>query len=271
MALLVIAAPAGEVKAPKPAPNFSPTKVTFESGKTKITAEWFRPEGTGPHPAILLVHESAGMKLLPATVFRHYGSVLAREGYVVLLVHYFNRTGQEDVNPRMVDEIRSKFPAWRETLRDGLSLLAKDPGVDPHRVGLLGLSLGSFLSMSLAMERELGVAAVANLFGGLPDELWKDLKFLPPVLMIGGKKDEIVPARKCYAISGWCAAHHVPCECHVFEDQEHLFAGDVKKHLNILNPLGVLEKSQAIQETQRRVIAFFARHLRAVKQAETGK
>jgi dienelactone hydrolase len=264
-------AAAGEAKTPKPAPKVKMTQGAFASGGKKIKLEWFRPQGDGPHPAVLLVHESAGMNVFPATVFRHYADILAKEGYVVLLVHYFNRTGHEDVDPKKEDELRKHFPAWRDTLRDAVKLLSREEGVNPKRIGILGLSLGSYLSMSLAMDKELGVAAVANLFGGLPDELWKDLKHLPPTLMIGGAKDDLVHANKCYAISGWCAAKNVPCVCHVFEDQEHLFAADVKKHFNIFNPLQTLQKSKDIQETQRLIITFFAEHLRKEMKAGQGK
>jgi carboxymethylenebutenolidase len=239
----------------------------FESGKRQITREWFKPEGKGPHPAVLLVHESAGMQALPAAVFRHYGKLLAGEGYVVLLVHYFNRTDHVAVDPMKREEIRRYFPAWRDTLSEALKLLTKAPDVDPSRVGVLGLSLGSYLALSIAMDRKMGVAAVANLFGGLPDELWADLDYLPPVLVIGGMKDRLVPASMCYALRGWCEDNNVACECCVFKDQDHLFAADMKKYLpaNLLNPLAALDKSKDIQETQRRVIQFFARHLRAEK------
>jgi carboxymethylenebutenolidase len=270
--LALVASAAGAVAGGEARPRKLLTTVrlstdTFESGEKKITREWFKPEGKGPHPAILLVHESAGMQRLPAAVFRHYGKVLAEEGYVVLLVHYFNRTDHVAVDPTKRDEIRKHFPAWRDTLSEALKLLTKVPDVDPGRVGVLGLSLGSYLSLSIAMEKKMGVAAVANLFGGLPDELWGELEYLPPLLVIGGKKDQLVPAGMCYALRGWCEENNVACECCVFKDQDHLFAGDVKKHLamNLLNPLAILEKSKDIQETQRRVLRFFARHLRAEK------
>src|SRR5260370_29862730 len=36
----------------------------------------------------------------------------------------------------------------------------------------------------------------------------------------------------------------------LFRSQEHLFAGDVKRYLNLLNPLGVLEKSKDIRRSE---------------------
>jgi carboxymethylenebutenolidase len=238
----------------------SKSAATFQSGAKPIQVEWFKPEGKGPHPAILLVHESAGMTAFPAKMFRAYSELLAGKGYVVLLVHYFDRTGHVQVDPLKLDELRKYFPVWRETVRDAVKLLASQPNVDPRRVGLLGFSLGSFLALSVAMEKDVGVAAVANLFGGLPDELWGDLKYLPPVLMIGGKKDRLVPARKCYAIRGWCAENGVACDCCVFENQGHLFEDDLRQYL-VLAPL----LSRDMIEAQSRILGFFSRHLRVAR------
>jgi len=240
--------------------KLSKKTATIRSGKKPIQVEWFNPQGKGPHPAILLVHESAGMTPFPAKMFRAYSELLAGKGYVVMLVHYFDRTGHVQVDPRKVEEIRKHFPAWRDTVRDAVKHLASRPNVDPRRVGLLGFSLGSFLSLSVAMEKDVGVAAVANLFGGLPDELWDELQYLPPVLMIGGKKDRLVSATKCYAIRGWCAEKGVACECCVFEKQGHLFEDDLKQYL-LLAPL----LSRDMAEAQNRIVGFFARHLRAEK------
>jgi dienelactone hydrolase len=234
--------------------------ATFESGKKQIKVEWFKPQGRGPHPAILLVHESAGMTPFPAKIFRAYCELLAGKGYVVLLVHYLDRTGHERVDPRKLDDLRKHFPAWRETVRDAVKLLASQPSVDPRRVGLLGFSLGSFLALSVAMEKEMGVAAVANLFGGLPEEFWGELRYLPPVLMIGGKKDNLVSVDKCYAIRSWCAEKGVECECRVFDKQGHMFEDDLRQYL-LLAP--VLSKDMV--EAQTRILTFFARHLRVEK------
>jgi dienelactone hydrolase len=257
LALLVLSsnvAPAGEAG--------SRAKVTtsvksFESGDKPITAEWFRPERKGPHPAILLLHEAGGMHPQAAPLLRQYGTLLAKEGYVVLLVHYFDRTGQKGINPRIPENVQKGFGPWKETVRDAVKHLAADPDVNPRRIGLLGFSLGSFLALSVAMDKELGVAAVANVCGGLPDDLWRDLKHLPPVLLIGCKQDRMVSVAKCYALRAWCQENRVACAFRVFDKQGHLFEGDLKKY-GAAAPL----LSQDMQEAHRQVSAFFARQLR---------
>jgi dienelactone hydrolase len=102
--------------------------------------------------------------------------------------------------------------------------------------------------------------------GGLPDELWPKLNYLPPVLLIGGRKDQMVPVSKSYALRGWCTENGVECEFRVFDKQGHLFEDDLKAY-GIPTPL----KSKDMQEAHRRVFEFFARHLRAEKQTGPAK
>jgi carboxymethylenebutenolidase len=255
-----------ETKAAAPEPKVTTSVDKFESGTRLITVEWFKPRGLGPFPAILLLHDCGGMHPQEAPILRHYSNLLAREGSLVTLAHYFDRTGQKEIDPQIPDNVRKGFGRWKDTVRDAVRYLAKDPGVHPSRIGLLGFSLGSVLGLSVAMEKELGVAAVANLCGGLPDELWPDLKHLPPVLVIGCKRDRMVSVSKSYALRAWCDENRVECEFRVFEKQGHLFEEDVKA-------FGVLAlvRSQDMQEAYRRVFAFFARHLQAEQQARPAK
>jgi hypothetical protein len=76
-----------------------------------------------------------------------------------MLVHYFDRTGQTGIDPRILENVRKGFNLWKDTARDAVRYLAKDPAVHPRRIGLLGFSLGSALALSVASEKELGVAA----------------------------------------------------------------------------------------------------------------
>jgi carboxymethylenebutenolidase len=268
LALLALSSnvtPAGEAGPGAPRAKVTTSVKSFESGDKPITAEWFRPERKGPHPAVLLLHEAGGMHPEAAPLLRKYCTLLAGEGYVVLLVHYFDRTGQKGINPRIPENVRQGFDQWKDTVRDAVKLLARDPGVNAKSIGLLGFSLGSFLALSVAMDRELGVAAVASVCGGLPDDLWPDLKHLPPVLLIGCKQDRMVSVAKCYALRAWCQENRVACEFRVFDKQGHLFAEDLKKY-------GVAASlmSQDVREAHRQVSAFFARQLRQESKSTSG-
>jgi hypothetical protein len=70
--------------------------ATFKSGAVEVTGEQFPPAREGKHPAINLLHDSASLKA-PGPLFRMCSKILAGEGYVVLVVHYFEGTPHQKV------------------------------------------------------------------------------------------------------------------------------------------------------------------------------
>ena len=92
--------------------------------------------------------------------------LLARQGFAVYILHYFDRTGTVFADQQI---IFSKFPLWMKTLWDAISHVEKQACVDPNRIGLLGFSLGAYLSLSDATI-DKRIKAVVDFFGGLPKE-----------------------------------------------------------------------------------------------------
>jgi carboxymethylenebutenolidase len=131
---------------------------------------------------------------------------------------------------------------WLDTLRDALSYIVTQPGVDDQRIGLLGFSLGGFLSLALATQ-ESRIAAVAQLFGGLPEHFTQDASKLPPVLILHGGRDTVVPVTEAQRLEAILKEHQVPYEMKIYSDQGHHFTG--------------LAQIDAL----RRVVAFFRRYL----------
>src|SRR5690606_8253724 len=103
---------------------------------------------------------------------------------------------------------------------------SRHPRVEAEKIGLLGFSLGAYLSLAVATEKDMKIAAVAEFFGGLPDHFWKESHalHLPPTLIIHGIKDQIVPAKEAYALRGLLATRQVPFEIKLY-DCDHLFKG----------------------------------------------
>jgi dipeptidyl aminopeptidase/acylaminoacyl peptidase len=102
--------------------------------------------------------------------------------------------------------------------------VAGQPGVDASRIGLLGFSLGAFLSLSLATQ-DSRIAAVAELFGGLPEQFAKDARNLPPVLILHGAEDTTVPIDQAYELERILQLHKIPYQIKIYPDQGHVFRG----------------------------------------------
>jgi carboxymethylenebutenolidase len=139
---------------------------TFTSGGKPIRLDHYSPNHPGSSPAVILIHGSGG----PLHGLDPFAGRAANFGLHVFVLHYFERTGHNWVAP---SQIETHFLVWLETLKDAVSFVASQPGVDAERIGLLGFSLGAYLALALA-TRDSRIAAVAELFGGLPQQFTGD-------------------------------------------------------------------------------------------------
>jgi carboxymethylenebutenolidase len=207
---------------------------SFISGGKEIQMDHYAPRRAGASPAVLLVHGSGGpLRLDP------FAQQAANFGVHVFVVHYFDRTGHSWAAP---GEIERHFLDWMETVRDAISFIVQQPEVDAGRLGLLGFSLGAYLSLSLATQEDR-IAAVAELFGGLPGHFAGNAANLPPVLILHGTLDPIVPVSEAKRLEELLQANHVPFEKKIYSGQGHTLNG--------------LAQMDAV----RRVVGFFRKYL----------
>ncbi len=169
----------------------------------------FEPKAAGKHPAVLIVHGAGGLTM-GGPWFHDSALLLARRGYVAHVVHYFDLTETRVAN---IPTMRKHFPDWMPSA-DGVSNARRQPNVDEDRVGLLGFSLGSYLSLSLAMC-DYRVLAIVENFGGLPDVLIPDVKTLPPTLILHGDADLVVPVAEAKVLRALPEEEHPSRGLHI--------------------------------------------------------
>jgi dipeptidyl aminopeptidase/acylaminoacyl peptidase len=190
---------------------------TFISAGKPIRIDHYPPDHAGNSPAIILIHGSGG----PLHGLDPFASQAAMFGVHVFVLHYFERTGHNWVAP---SQIESHFLDWLETVKDAVSFVAGQTGIDANRIGLLGFSLGAFLSLALATQ-DSRIAAVAELFGGLPEHFVKGAGNLPPVLILHGAQDTTVPIDQAHELERILQQHKIPCQIKIYPDQGHVFRG----------------------------------------------
>jgi carboxymethylenebutenolidase len=198
------------------------SRTTFQSQGKTIVVERFEPKAEGRHPAILVVHGSHGLKSTNEFDYHAYARLLARNGYVAHVVHYFDRTGHESVVEMAT--IYKHFAVWGMTVAEAVTHLVRQPNVDPERIGLLGFSLGAYLSLSVAMF-DARVAAVVEYYGGLPDALARTCTRMPPTLVLHGDADTVVPVAEARALERIFKEKKVPHESRIYPGQGHGFKG----------------------------------------------
>jgi carboxymethylenebutenolidase len=210
----------------------------FESGGTPITIECFEPEGDGPFPVVVALHGSNGMTN-GAGLVRSFTMPVVAQGYAVYLPHYFERTGTVRSDPATS---RRHFVSWMQTVADAVSFATIRPAADPARIGIVGVSLGAFLGLSVAVD-DTRVKAVVDFFGGLPEPLAERMTRMPPTLILHGEADRIVPVSEAHKLASALAATGVPHELKLYRDEGH-----------VLSPLAALDAAQ-------RTMRFLGKHL----------
>lgn len=200
----------------------SGTEVSFASGGGQVRLERFdggsAPDRSGP--GILLLHGADGLDA--GGRYRMAAGLIASAGYHVFLVRYLDRTGETRVAYSTAAE---RFPLWVDTVRDALGFVGRQPDVDPGRLGIVGVSLGAALGLTVAAS-DPRVKALVDYFGFVPEGLASRAARLPPTLILHGARDAIVPVSNARALEAMLARSGVPHEIQIYPDQAHgLFGG----------------------------------------------
>jgi carboxymethylenebutenolidase len=240
-----------------------PTGSYASAGRT-IRVTRFDPVRPGPHPAVLLLHGAEGLDN-PACYHR-IADRLAGEDYVVFVVSYYDCFADHPKelaffkdNIKAIarlegpnrERLQAGFEECLTAVCDGVRHVRGQPGVNGERIGLVGVSLGAYLALSAAMEKELRITAVVDLFGGLPEWRRKQARSLPPVLILHGDADLVVPVAEARALEKVLREHRIDHQIEVFPGVGHLFKDD-KGHFQWM----------AAQKAEELALAFLRQWLR---------
>src|SRR5438270_2402676 len=192
---------------------------SFISGGKQISIDHFPPNDSSrsQRPAVMVVHGSGG----GGWYFEKYAREFTATGCHVFIVHYFESTGTDYA---VTETILKHFPDWQRTLADAVKFAAEQPGVDPRRIALLGISLGAYLSLAVAAQHDR-VCAVVDIFGGMPKHLGSGVRRLPPTLILHGDADPIVPVSEAYGLEKILKRTGTEYQMKIFPGQGHRLSG----------------------------------------------
>ena len=154
----------------------SPVETPQKENNT-VHAEYYRPYGKGPFPAVIVLDILGGNETVSRTIATHLAQHDIAALFVFMPYYGPRRTPGSDVRLLMPD-IDHSLAAIRQTvldLRVATAWLESRKEVDAKRLGILGTSLGSFMgTLTAEMEPKLGRVAVLLGGGGFVDAYWDD-------------------------------------------------------------------------------------------------
>lgn len=199
-----------------------------------VTVKYFTPGANCPSPAVILLHGIDGGSRYQAE-YDEIGRSLAAKGYASFIVYYYEgqplapRPGPYD---RGLPDPQA-FAPWVDTVKASVEFVQSFPGVDPARVGLMGMSLGGYVGSSAASNNPR-IKSLVVLSGGMPDIYAAHSRHMPRTLIVHGQQDADVPAwealklRDTIAGSGqWHRLLLLPCEGHLPFRNKHYVAEQV--------------------------------------------
>lgn len=93
-------------------------------------------------------------------------------------------------------------------------------GLDESRLALVGFSQGTMMALHVGLRRALPLAAIVGFSGQLVLEpgagpVAPAIRSRPPVLLVHGDQDDVIPADALFMSADALAAADVPCEWHL--------------------------------------------------------
>jgi len=202
------------------------------------------PEGSGPHPAILVIHEWWGLN----DHIRHWADRLAEAGYTALAVDLYG--GETASTP---DEAMALMQAVDEeealaTMRAGHEYLAAEVGATKR--GVIGWCFGGGMSLKAALSLE-GLDAAVMYYGRTTEDSEELRQIEAPLLGIFANQDTSITPANVDAFDEALDVAEVSHTIHRY-DANHAFA----------NPSSARYDHENAADAWAKVQTFFAANLR---------
>jgi len=223
----------------------STQSVAFPFGSLQREAYLARPEGAGPFPGLVIIHEIYGLN----DNIRDIATRFAKEGYLTLAVDLFARHNRALCVLRLFGgmSLRSLDNSGISELKAALSFLAKQPGVDPNKLGAVGFCMGGAFAIAWACTDER-LKAIAPFYGMNPRPLSAVARACPVVASYPEKDFTRAQGQKLDAA---LTRYNIPHEIKTYPGAKHSFFNDTVGNYS----------ADAAADAWQRVLTFFANRL----------
>jgi carboxymethylenebutenolidase len=234
-------------------------RVTVPSGAASLSAELFMPADAGPHPGVVVLHESFGLN----DDIRRISSRFADAGYAALAPDLYSHGRRlvclsrvlVDMTSGHVDREVADILAARE-------VLAERDEVDADRIAVAGFCQGGGFALIAGTRGEFAAAAVN--YGVVPSRRAR-LDGLCPVVASYGAKDRIVGRNMAERLESHLSALGVPHDIKTYADAGHSFLSRVDGWqgwiARLPSPMAVGYEAHAAEDAWQRMLGFFAQHV----------
>jgi carboxymethylenebutenolidase len=203
------------------------------------------PEGEGPFPGVVVIHELYGLNENMKGIARRF----AQQGYAALAVDLFGRGNRAVCMARiMAGGLTGSVHRYGiGDLKAALSYLSEQPEVDPARLGAIGFCLGGGYAIAWACtDRRL--RAIAPFYGTNPRPKGALARSCP---VVGSYPGRDFTARSGRTLDAALQRHGVPHDIKIYPGAKHSFFNDQLRSYD----------AAAAADAWERVLRFFEEHV----------
>ena len=225
------------------------TTIPGLNGGPDVRAYVAKPEGEGPFPTVIMIHEFYGLR--ESIVGK--ADFLAKEGYLVIAPDTFRGSTTSWI-PRAIYQVINTKPEDVNTDLDSVyAWLETQSDVDAGRIAILGFCYGGRTSLVYSLHNSKLAATV--IFYGSPETDPGVLKSLPgPVLGIFGGADQSISVEEVDQFDKALTTANIQHEITVYDGQPHAFVENVEG----------IQAGGAQGEAWAQMLAFLEKNLKNV-------
>ncbi len=219
--------------------------VNFPFGAATRSAYFARPEGAGPFPGVVVIHEIFGLNENIKAIARRF----ARDGYAALAVDLFAGRNRAVCMTRIMYGmlISPLKNSSLNELKAALAYLGAQPEVDSERIGAIGFCMGGGFAIAWACT-DARLKAIAPFYGANPRPLAAVARACP---VVGSYPEQDFTAGHGRKLEAALKEYHIPHDIKIYPGAKHSFFNDQRASYD----------AAASADAWQRVLAFFGERL----------
>lgn len=227
------------------------TNTTFiDADGRELLGYLAEPEGPGPHPSVLLLHEWWGLNE-GITIL---ADALAQEGYVVFAPDAYRGRVTSQIPRALYLRLSTPEEQVKADLDAALAHLLTLPNVDADRIAGMGFCFGGGHSLMLGLRHKEKIALTILYYGDVitETELLEPLMDSQGVLGVFGEEDQQIFVEDVLEFESALNTLDIPNEITIYPDVGHAFINE-----------GNFDQPGAAGEAWQQAVDFLARNFKS--------